>query len=62
MQFVLQFVCLGVGNDMWFVTKVTLCFLDMTLQHLQPGVAQPAECLSRFGVAGIVMLLVDSGG
>ena len=34
----------------------------MTLQHLQPGVAQPAERQSRVGVIGITIGASDLGG
>ncbi len=39
-----------------------LTFLDMTAQHLQPGMAQPAECPSRFGVIGMIICVSDVGG
>ena len=52
---VLQFVFLGVGKDFRLELEVTLSFLDMALQHLQPGVALPAECPPRLGVMGIVI-------
>ncbi len=38
-----------------------LTFLDMTAQHLQPGMAQPAECPSRFGVIGMIICVSDVG-
>ena len=34
----------------------------MTLQHLQPLLAHPAECPPRSGVIGIVIHLSDCGG
>ena len=34
----------------------------MTGQHLQPGMAQPAECPSRLAVKGILIVSVDLGG
>ena len=46
---VLQLVCFGVANDLRFELDEILIFLDMTAQHLQPGVAHPAERPYRFG-------------
>ncbi len=42
--------------------EVILGFLDMALQHLQPGVAHPAECPFMLGVVVIITGSVDSGG
>ncbi len=45
-----QLVCFGVGKDLWSWDEVTLCFLDMIGQHLQPAMPQHAECPPRLGV------------
>ncbi len=39
-----------------------LVFLDIALQHLQLGMAQPAECPWKFGVVVIITFSVDSCG
>ncbi len=62
MQLVAQLVCLGVGKDLWLELDETLSFLDIALQHLQPVVAQPAECPSILGVTGMRISVCDSGG
>ena len=40
---VLQLACLGMEKVLLFLLDVILTFLDMTRQHLQPEVAQPAD-------------------
>lgn len=60
--FVLQLVCLGVVKDLLLLLDVTLSFLDICRQHLQPGVAHPADCPVRFGVMLILTGSVDLGG
>ncbi len=46
----LQFDCLGVGNDLWLEVDMILVFLDIMLQHLQALLPQPPECPSKLGV------------
>lgn len=54
-------MCFGIRNVCWWELEITLTFLDIALQHLQPGVAQPAECPSRLGVMGILICPGGSG-
>ena len=48
----LQFEYLAVKKDLWFTLEVTLIFLDIALQYLQPWIPQPAEWPSRLDVTG----------
>ncbi len=45
-----QLVCFGVGKDLWLWDEDTLCFFDMTGQHLHPAMSQHADCPSKLGV------------
>ena len=55
----LQFEYLAVKKDLWFALDMTLIFLDIALQHLQPWIPQPAEWSSRLGVTGMVIGSTD---
>ena len=41
---------------------MTLIFLDIALQHLQPWIPQPAEWPSKLGVTGMVIGSMDCMG
>ncbi len=58
----LQFDCLGVGNDLWLEVDMILVFLDIMLQHLQALLPQPPECPSKLGVVVNVIAVVAFAG
>ena len=55
----LQFEYLAVKKDLWFMLDMTLIFLHIALQHLQPWIPQPAAWPSRLGVTGMVIGSID---
>ena len=59
---VLQLACLGMEKVLLFLLDVILTFLDMTGQHLQPEVAQPADLPSRLGVVLMITGSASWGG
>ena len=46
---VLQLACLGIRKVLLILLDVIPTFHDMTEQHLQPEMAQPADLQSRLG-------------